>query len=163
MLYLLLKSLHILGVVMFLGNITTGIFWKEHADRTRDPRAIAHVLAGIIASDRLFTVPGVMLIIAAGVTAAIVGGFPLLRTGWVFWGIVLFTLSGIAFMGWVAPLQKRMLKLMQAGVESGAPDWAAYQKLSRAWAFWGAVALLLPLSVLLLMVMKPAGMPGLGR
>ena len=93
--------------------------------------------------------------------AAIVGDIPLLRTGWVFWGIVMFTLSGIAFMGWVAPLQKRMLKLMRAGVESGHPDWAAYAKLSRAWAFWGAVALLLPLATLALMVFKPVGMRGL--
>ena len=161
MLYLALKALHVIAVVMFLGNITTGIFWKEHADRTRDPRLIAHALAGIIASDRLFTIPGVLLITAAGVTAAIVGGIPLLRTGWVFWGIVLFALSGVAFMGWVAPLQKRMLKLMQTGAENRSQDWAAYQKLSRAWAVWGAVALLLPLAVLMLMVLKPAGMRGL--
>ena len=155
MIYLALKTLHIVSVVMFLGNITTGIFWKEHADRTRDPRLIAHALAGIIASDRLFTIPGVLLITAAGLTAAILGDIPLLRTGWVFWGIVLFAVSGVAFMGWVAPLQKRMLKLMQAGVESGTPDWAAYARLSRVWAFWGAVALLLPLAVLILMVLKP--------
>jgi uncharacterized membrane protein len=161
MLYLALKTLHIFAVVLFLGNITTGIFWKEHADRTRDPRIIAHALAGIIASDRLFTLPGVVLVTLAGILAAVTGGIPLLRTGWVFWGIVLFTLSGLAFMIWVAPLQKRMLELMQAGAGSGRPDWAAYAKLSRAWAFWGAVALLLPLSVLVLMVLKPPGMPGL--
>ena len=161
MLYLVLKTLHVIAVVMFLGNIATGVFWKEHADRTRDPRLIAHALAGIIASDRIFTVPGVLLITAAGIIAAIVGNIPLLRTGWVFWGIVMFALSGVAFMGWVAPLQKRMLKLMQAAVESGNPDWTTYAKLSRAWAIWGAVALLLPLMVLALMVFKPPGMPGL--
>jgi uncharacterized membrane protein len=155
MLYLTLKALHVIAVVMFLGNITTGLFWKEHADRTRDPRLIAHALAGIIASDRIFTVPGVLLITVAGLTTAIVGGIPLLRTGWVVWGIVMFALSGVAFMGWVAPLQKRMLKLMQTGVESGAPDWAAYARLSRVWGLWGAVALLLPLAVLILMVLKP--------
>ena len=105
MTYLALKALHVFAVTMFLGNIATGVFWKEHADRTRDPRIIAHVLAGIIASDRLFTVPGVLLIIIAGVAGALVGHLPLLRTGWVFWGIVLFALSGVAFMAWVGPLQ----------------------------------------------------------
>ena len=155
MLYLALKTLHVIAVTMFLGNIATGIFWKEHADRTREPRLIAHALAGIIASDRLFTVPGVLLITVAGITAAIVGHIPILGTGWVLWGIVLFTLSGVAFMGWVAPLQKRMLTLMQLGAETGNPDWATYAKLSRAWAVWGAVALILPLLVLTLMVFKP--------
>lgn len=161
MLYLLLKTVHIVAVVMFLGNIATGVFWKEHADRTRDARLIAHALEGIIRSDRLFTIPGVLLITIAGIGAAQINDIPLLGTGWVFWGIVMFTLSGIAFMGWVAPLQKRMLKVMRAGAESGTPDWAAYAKLSRAWAVWGALALLLPLAVLALMVYKPAGMPGL--
>ncbi len=160
MLYLALKTLHIVAVVMFLGNITTGIFWKEHADRTRDARLIAHALAGIIRSDRLFTIPGVVLITVAGLVAAIIGHIPLLRTGWVFWGIVLFSLSGVAFSVWVVPLQRRMMKLMQAGAESGTPDWAAYQALSRIWAFWGAVALLLPAAALILMVFKPP-IPGL--
>lgn len=155
MLYLGFKVLHILAVVMFLGNITTGIFWKEHADRTRDPRIIAHAMAGIIAADRLFTIPSVLLIVLAGISAAMVGHLPLLRTGWIFWSLVLFTLSGIAFMGWLVPTQRKMQQLMQAGADSGAPDWDAYHKLSRAWVFWGAVALLLPLAAMVLMVLKP--------
>jgi uncharacterized membrane protein len=159
MLYLGFKVLHILAVVMFLGNITTGIFWKEYADRTRDPRIIAHALAGIIAADRLFTVPGVLLIVLGGVGAAMVAHLPLLRTGWIFWSLVLFTLSGVAFMGWLVPIQRRMLKLMQAGAASGQPDWDAYHRLSRGWAFWGAVALLLPLAAMVLMVLKPP-LPG---
>ncbi|HKQ58029.1 MAG TPA: DUF2269 family protein [Candidatus Eisenbacteria bacterium] len=156
MLYLHLKMLHILAVVMFLGNITTGIFWKEHADRTRDPKLIAHAILGIIHSDRWFTIPGVMLIIIGGVGAAMAGGYPLLRTGWILWGIILFSISGVAFMVWVAPLQRKMHALMQAGAQSGAADWDAYQKMSRTWMFWGAVALLAPLAALVIMVIKPA-------
>ena len=55
-----LKLLHILGVVMFIGNITTGVFWHKHAERTRNPRLIAHAMEGVIRSDRLFTIPGVV-------------------------------------------------------------------------------------------------------
>ena len=160
MLYLAFKVLHILAVVMFLGNITTGIFWKEHADRTKDPRIIAHAMAGIIAADRWFTIPGVLIIVLAGISTAIAGHLPLLRTGWIFWSLVLFTLSGVAFMGWLAPIQRRMLRLMEAGAASGQPDWNAYRRLSGGWAFWGAVALLLPLAAMVLMVLKPA-IPGL--
>jgi len=60
--YLLLKAVHVLAVVLFLGNIVTGIFWKAHGDRTGDPRIMAHTLDGIIRSDRWFTIPGVVLI-----------------------------------------------------------------------------------------------------
>lgn len=156
MLYLTLKTLHIIAVVMFLGNITTGIFWKDHADRTRDPRLIAHAIEGLIMSDRWFTIPGVLLIVIAGIIAAIVGGHPLLRTGWILWPIILFSISGLAFGRWVAPLQRQMASLMKAGSENGKPDWAAYERLSRAWAISGAAALLAPLVALIIMVVKPA-------
>ena len=39
--YLWLKFLHVLAVVMFLGNIVTGGFWHRHALRTRDPNGDA--------------------------------------------------------------------------------------------------------------------------
>src|SRR4029077_6237537 len=94
-------------------------------------RLIVHALAGIIHSDRLFTIPGVFGIIIGGVAAALVGHFAILHTGWILWGIVLFSVSGIAFGAQVAPLQVRMLKVMQAGGESGTPDWASYPTLSR--------------------------------
>ena len=39
--YNLLKALHVLSVVLFLGNIITGVFWKLHADTAGDLRARA--------------------------------------------------------------------------------------------------------------------------
>ena len=63
----ILKSLHILSVVLFLGNIITGVFWKFHAESRATCRARAQALDGIIRSDRWFTLPGVLLIIVTGV------------------------------------------------------------------------------------------------
>jgi uncharacterized membrane protein len=147
---------HVLAVVAFLGNITTGLFWKLHADRTRDPRVIAHTFDGIIRSDRLFTVPGVVLIVLSGFGAAGMGGFPLLRTGWILWSIVLFTISGLVYAFRVAPLQRR-LRDLASRVAEGAPfDWDRYRSWSLQWEIWGAVALLTPAAALALMVMKPA-------
>ena len=157
--YLLLKTVHVLAVVMFLGNIATGVFWKSHADRTRDPRLIAHVMHGIIRSDRLFTNPGVVLIVIAGVVTAVVGRLPILGTGWILWSIVLLTIAGFAFGARVAPLQRRLLETARAG-ETGDMDWARYEQLSRSWALWGAIALATPLAALCLMVLKPR-LPGL--
>ena len=156
MIYLVLKAIHVASVAIFLGNITTGIFWKEHADRTKDPRLIAHALEGIIGSDRLFTIPGVIGILIGGIGAAMVGHLPMLRTGWILWGILLFSVSGVAFMAGVAPLQRKMAALMRAGATSGSPDWAAYEKLSRDWNMWGLIALIAPTIALIIMVLKPA-------
>jgi uncharacterized membrane protein len=153
-LYLALKSLHILAVVVFLGNIITGVFWKVHADLTGDVRARVQALDGIIRSDRWFTVPGVLLIIATGVALAILAGYPLLRTLWIVLSLVLFGISGAAFSIFVAPLQKELLANARAGL-AGNWDQAQYDALSKSWAVWGAVATGAPLIALFLMVMKP--------
>jgi len=158
-LYLGLKLLHVLAVVLFLGNITTGVFWKANADRTRNPVVIANMLEGIIRADRLFTIPPIALILAGGIGAAVVGKYPILGTGWIFWSIVLFTISGIAFMAVVGPAQRKMLALVRRSGES--LDWTAYRALSVQWEIWGAIALLAPAIAAALMVMKPA-IPGLG-
>lgn len=158
--YLALKLAHVFAVVIFLGNIITGLFWKAHADRTRDPRFIAHTFSGIIRSDRWFTIPGVIGIVVLGVAAAIVGRFPMLGTGWIFWSIVLFTVSGLSFGLRVAPLQRELLSLAQAGIDAEGIDWSRYRHLSRRWEAWGAFALLTPLLAMALMVLKPS-LPGL--
>jgi uncharacterized membrane protein len=154
MLYLAIKSLHVLGVVLFLGNIITGIFWKRHADRSGDLKVRAQVLAGIIASDRLFTLPTVGLIIVTGVLDALLVHLPILRTPWIAWGLGLFLLSGLVFSTRVGPLQKKLLSNVEAGI-SGNWDRAAYERLSREWLGWGWVATGAPLVVVFLMVFKP--------
>jgi uncharacterized membrane protein len=155
MIYLSLKLIHVIAVILFLGNITTGLFWKFHADGTRDPKVIAHAFEGIIRADRWFTIPGVVAIILAGVGAAVVGRFPILGTGWIFWSIVLFAISGIAFTWKVAPLQIRIANMARAGIETTQMDWDLYLRLSRAWEMWGLVALLTPVAAVILMVLKP--------
>ena len=154
--YLWLKLLHLAAVIAFLGNITTGLFWHAHAARTRDPRLLAHAVDGIIRSDRLFTIPGVVIIVVGGVATAIVGGYPILGTTWILWSLILFAVSGLVFVLRVAPLQVRLRALAQAGVEQGSFDWAGYQRLAHAWERWGAIALLTPVAALVLMVLKPS-------
>ncbi len=153
--YLLLKLLHVAAVIAFLGNITTGLFWHAHAARTRDPKLLAHTMDGIIRSDRLFTVPGVIVILLTGVAAAMHGHLPILRTGWILWTLVLFSVSGIIFMGRVVPLQRQLRTLAEGGTQSGTFDYARYHALAVQWEVWGGVALLTPVVGLALMVLKP--------
>jgi uncharacterized membrane protein len=153
--YLWLKLLHVAAVVLFLGNIITGLFWHAHATRTRDARLIAHAMDGIIRSDRIFTVPGVFLIIATGLAAAMIGGYPILRTTWIVWSLALFAVAGVVFVARVAPLQKQLKALAQDRADGAPFDWDRYQAVARRWEVWGAVALITPLAALVLMVLKP--------
>lgn len=154
MAYLALKSLHVLGVVLFLGNIFTGIFWKRRADRGGSLPVRAHALAGIIASDRMFTLPAVGVILVTGVWNAYIAHKSILGTAWLAWGMGLFLLAGLIFSLRVGPLQKKLLANVEAGL-AGNWDQAAYEKLSRAWLSWGWLATALPLIVVFLMVFKP--------
>jgi uncharacterized membrane protein len=153
MLYLALKSLHIVAVVLFLGNIITGAFWKAHADRTGDLRARAQALDGLVRSDRVFTAPGVFLIIATGVALVFVGNLSF-QTFWVLWSIVLFGAAGALFGARVGPLQKKLLSNAQAGL-AGQWNEAEYHALSRRLNVWGLTATVLPLIALVFMVIKP--------
>ncbi len=153
--YLLLKLLHVIAVIAFLGNITTGLFWHAHAARTRDPKLLAFTMDGIIRSDRFFTAPGVIGIVITGFIAAIYGSFPILRTGWILWTLVLFSVSGLSFMFRVAPLQRQLRALAESGARSDSFEYARYHTLAVRWEIWGAAALLTPVAALALMVLKP--------
>jgi uncharacterized membrane protein len=153
--YIALKILHVFAVVIFVGNLITGVLWKIHADQTKDPVIIRHTVAGLIRADRWFTIPGVLLILIGGFGAAVVGGLPLIRTRWILAGIVLFTISGIAYMARVVPLQRQMLAVAGAGVERGSMDWEKYGALTRNWNVWGTIALAAPVLALIAMIAKP--------
>lgn len=159
MVYLLWKLIHVLSVVIFLGNITTGLFWAARSHKSKDFGQIAATFKSIIQADRFFTIPGVIGITAAGMFATVEASIPMLSTGWVFWAIVLFIISGILFGVYVAPLQKKIV-LLAGSNDMTEENWSAYEKLYDKWEFWGFLALLTPVAAAVIMVLKPA-LPGL--
>lgn len=152
--YLLLKTIHLLAVVAFLGNSTTGLFWMRFAFKRNDVRIIQHTALGIIRSDRLFTIPGVIIITAGGFFAAIYTGIPLLRTGWIFWPILLFTLSGVFFAYKVAPLQSKMKKYLNSSIENNNYQAENFAVLLKQWEFWAFLALATPVISFFMMLLK---------
>ena len=156
--YLLLKVAHILSVVLFLGNIITGLFWKAHADASGDPRLQAHALAGIIRSDAWFTLPSVVAIIATGVALAMMAGLPIVGTEWILVSLVAFGLSGLLFGVSLAPAQERLLAMAREAEAGGEWPSPAYRRLSMRRKVIGIAAILLPLAALALMVFKPASL-----
>lgn len=151
--YLFLKLIHLIGVVVFLGNISLGVFWKYTADKTADPGVIAHTMRSIVLADRLFTIPGIVVLIVGGIGTAMAGGIPILGTGWILWSIVLLVISGLAF----APLSRVQHQLIEAAqqAQSGG-GLALYDRLSGQWNLWGTIALLAPLVAFGFMILKPA-------
>ena len=92
--YIYFKLLHIISVVMFLGNIFTGVFWMHFAVKSRDVKIVAHTIKGVIRSDRLFTLPGVVLITTFGIVAGFLALVAVLKndafTAFIWLGVALF-------------------------------------------------------------------------
>ena len=88
------------------------------------------------------------------VKTEIYGHFPILRTGWIFWSIVLFSISGIIFGFKVAPLQKRILNITLNKETSPDFNWVSFSKVYLEWDIWGLIALLTPLAAFVMMTLK---------
>ena len=152
MVYLILILIHVIAVVIFLGNITIAPFWKLSAEKKKDRLLILNTWEGIIRADRLFTMPGVISILIFGIGGALHGGFNLISTGWIFWSIILYVISGLVFMIRVVPTQKKIVALAK---DEKNFSWDTYYKISKQWHIWGAVATIAPWVAVILMVIKP--------
>ena len=151
--YALLKLIHVFAVIIFLGNIITGLFWMRIADKTNNLSIISFTIKGIITSDKLFTIPGVIIITIGGLSAAIHGGIPLLKTGWIFWSLVLFYFSGLIFSWKLAPLQNKIYQLIK-NTNADNFNKVLYNSYLKQWEKWGLFAVLTPLCALVMMVLK---------
>jgi uncharacterized membrane protein len=154
MAYIYLKLFHIIAVIIFLGNIFTGLFWMHVAVKSKDLKIISHTVKSVIKSDRLFTMPGVILLTTFGIIAAIKSHIPFLSTGWILWSIILFSISGIVFGAKVAPLQKKIMHLTVNQNSTRDFDWNNFNKVYLAWEIWGFIALITPFAALVLMILK---------
>lgn len=140
--------------MIFLGNIVTGLFWMRIAVKTKDLQIINFTMKGIIQADRYFTIPGVIVITVGGFLAAIYGHYPILRTGWILWSIIMFSISGLAFAFQVAPLQKKIYNLTIEQAQTADFDWKDFKSVYVKWDIWGLIALLTPLAAFVMMVLK---------
>lgn len=134
--YELLKLFHLAAVVLFLGNVTLGLWWVKHAERTRDAKLIGHAMHGVVRSDRWFTIPGVFLIIGAGLGAAVTGHLKVMGTPWIFYAVILFFASGAVFGAVLGPLQKQIVAVANAS----NVDQAQLASMLRRWHAWGWVS-----------------------
>src|SRR5215471_7149934 len=145
--YDIVKFLHILGAVVFLGNMIVTAMWKVRADRTGDLATIAFANRVGAATDRVFTIPGAGLIALTGYAMAFRRPWPLHGLPWLEWGQGLFWLTVLLYLVVLIPVQRRMIAAAIAATGARALS-SDYGALSSRWAMWGGIATLLPLIIL---------------
>lgn len=149
--YLIIVFLHILGVIAYVGNIVVGIFWKSFAEKQGTREALKLAFEGITRADKIFTMPGVAIVLVFGIGAAMHVGFDLLTTGWIFWSIIMLIISSIAYMFGVVPAQKKIVALVNDKENFSLEQ---YKVFARQWDLWGTIAVVAPIIAILLMTLK---------
>lgn len=145
--------LHIVGVVIFLGNIITAAFWKIRADINGTPSFIHQTVKNVMLADIIFTLPGLLIIIVSGILLAMQAGYSISGVNWLTLSLILFALTGIVWLAILIPLQRKMIHSSYQSINTGAIS-KEYKLDSRNWAIYGITATLLPIVILYVMISK---------
>lgn len=151
----ILVAIHILSAVVFVGNIITAAYWKVRADRSGNLEAIALTAQGLQRADYIFTLPGMIGLLATGIAMVGITDWARFQEPWLSLSFILLIVTGIIWAAILLPLQLRMLRLAQQGAATGTAD-PNYRQASKRWAMFVGIATLLPVVILLLMVVRPA-------
>lgn len=152
--YRVLKLLHVLGAVLFVGNLVVTAVWKTCADRTNDPRLVAFAQRMVTLTDFVFTGLGAGLVLGSGLLMAREFGETFWRIAWIGWGLGLFGVSGLIWAVVLIPIQVRQSRMAEE-FAGGNPIPEGYRRLARWWMVFGTLATLLPLVNLYFMVLRP--------
>jgi len=148
-----MKNLHLIGVILLMGNVTVTFIWKLFADRTRNPAIVAFAQRLVGWNDWAFTVWGAILILVGGYGMAWTTEMDLLAVDWLFWSQVWFYVAGLIWLLVLVPIQ--VLQGRQAReFAAGTSIPSAYWRLAFHWNLWGVLATLLLLVPLYLTIAK---------
>ncbi len=152
--FLILKSVHILSVVLFLGNIIVTGWWKLFADFTQHTQTVKFAQRQVTLTDYVFTFVGSTLIFISGVGMIHLQKLDFFHTTWLLWGTGFFLVSGVLWLLILIPLQIKLARLSHT-LSPDMPIPEQYWALEKWWLIVGILATILPTITLFLMVLKP--------
>ncbi|GHG76370.1 DUF2269 domain-containing protein [Comamonas sp. JC664] len=148
-----LKLLHLVAVVVFLGDIVVTAVWRLMADRTREPRVMAYALRLVQVTDKYLLVPSVFALALTGMARAHLQGISLWAHPALAAGQVSFMLCGVVWQLTLRPIQARQLAMAESMGEADA-SFDEYLLLTRKWFWWGILAMALAFGSMALMTLR---------
>ncbi len=158
MTYILLKTLHILSMVLLFGTGLGSAFYKWMADRSGNVAHIAITNRHVVLADWLFTTPTIIFQPISGLWMVYLLNIPL-TTPWIAVPLCLYLLAGACWLP-VVWLQIRMQKIAAEALRHDTPLPALYWRLARYWFWLGVPAFISMVLIVTLMVFKH--IPGAG-
>lgn len=150
--YTLIKTLHILSMVLLFGTGLGSAFYKWMADRSGQLAHIAVTNRHVVLADWCFTTPTVIFQPLSGLWLIGQLGLPL-STPWVAISLGLYVLAGACWLP-VVWLQIRMRDLAGQALAGGHELPPSYWRMARAWFWLGVPAFCAMVLVVALMVFK---------
>ena len=149
----LLRWTHAIGATVLLGTGAGIAFFMLMAQRSNEPRLIAHTAGVVVLADALFTASAVIAQPVTGIWLAHELGWSLTEP-WLLLSLALYVVTG-AFWLPVVWIQIRLRDLARAAVAEGAALPPRYHRLFRIWFACGIPAFFAVLAILWLMLMRP--------
>lgn len=150
--YLGLKTLHVLGALLFFGVGLGSAWYKFMADRSGDVRVILWCQNQIVRADYIFTATSAVIIPITGIMMARRIDLPL-ETPWVLASIIGYLVAGALWLP-AAWLQMRMREYAELAVETDTPLPEEFHRANRIWFWLGVPAFILTVAVMWTMVAK---------
>jgi len=137
----ILKITYSLVVVLFVGNMISGLFWKLVADKTKDPKIISHTFKGIFYSDIVITIPTLLILFILNIVVNsdkyflyIPISINIIVAALCFFGLLIFFLI-------VHPIRMKLYYIATHGYHTGEFDKEEYFRLSNKWTIYGILEL----------------------
>jgi uncharacterized membrane protein len=147
----LVKVVHVLAVVVLLGNLLMAPFWRKRLAAVGGVQARAAANRSVRVADLMFTLPGWVLVLATGIMLIIYRG---MQGGWLH-------LSLLLFLGWLVFWHVFVLRTRKAMIAradeaaSGGETPAELAQYERQWQQWSYLAAGIAVLILILMVAQP--------
>jgi uncharacterized membrane protein len=152
--YLVLKFLHMIGATVLLGTGAGIAFFMLMAHRTGNAATVAAVVRIVVVADFVFTATAALIQPITGLLLARTAGYTL-GEAWLLLSMALYLITG-AFWLPVVWMQMRIRVLAENAAAIGAPLPSAYYRLFRLWFAFGFPAFAAVLTVVWLMIARPA-------
>lgn len=154
MLPIVLKAVHVLSSMLFLGLGLGSVFYKVRAYRRGELAVMAFCDREIVLADWLFTVPSGIVLPATGLWLATLYQLPL-TTPWILAGLGGWAFAGLTWLP-AAFLQIRMRTLSGLAARTGEALPPAYHRAHRVWMALGVPSFAAAMVALWAMIAKHA-------
>lgn len=148
----IIEIIYCLVTILFIGNMLFGLYWKIRADHSGDTKIISHTFKGIFYSDRIITLPTIIVITFLNYFINTNKVLPIVSLNVLVLVPLLFSFGVLIFIFKVNPIRQKLFLLAYNSTRDSEFDNELYKRLSTQWAFWGILESFPIMSILVMSI-----------